>query len=117
MSQHRRPPRWIAPLISWATIVIGVSIPGDDLTGVSSGMGEIGHAAGFLIFAATLVFWRTRIDRVVIALLIGGAVLSELIQLAVPGRVPSLSDVAIDLAGAALAILVIAVCRRPDGTR
>jgi VanZ family protein len=119
--QSRAYGRWAlawAPVIAWAALIFLASAQSDlrfvqDVT-LDLVVRKLGHAAVFGILA--LLLWRaiattTRVRRPwawALALAILYAITDELHQGGVSGRHPSPLDVAIDAAGALIAVSVVA---------
>ncbi len=110
--------RWL-PAVAWLAVIFAFSsIPGDSLPSTTIDLTSVAHVAEYAILATLLVFavgGRRVTIALALALLLACSlygVTDEFHQSFVPGRTPDPIDWAMDTAGAAAAIGVLAVVRK-----
>lgn len=121
MSRHRAALAWIA-VVAWAGFIFLLSHQSRPPypPGVSASLAaNLGHLGAYFILA--LLLWLAlRYTGLTATRAAGAAILLSLLygisdewhQAFIPGRYPDVKDVLLDVAGAALAMLAVALARR-----
>jgi VanZ family protein len=123
---------WRIAAAAWAGVILvsGMLPTQGAVSMISDGHDDLatmlGHFASYALLGFLLGFalggWRTRRDRVILALALAAALggLIELVQMPLPYRDGQVVDMVVNLAGAAVGLVVVSVvesARRPRSRR